>query len=58
MPGAGWISFDPTNRGMGGYNLVPVCVARNIRQTIPVSGSFAGGPIAFREMEVEVVVST
>lgn len=57
VPGAGWISFDPTNRGMGGYNLVPVCVARNIHQTIPVSGSFAGGPAAFREMEVEVVVS-
>ena len=57
VPGAGWISFDPTNRGVGGYNLVPVCVARDIRQTIPVSGSFVGSPDAFRDMEVEVLVS-
>ena len=27
VPGAGWITFDPTNRGVGGFNLVPVAVA-------------------------------
>ena len=23
VPGAGWITFDPTNRSVGGYNLIP-----------------------------------
>jgi hypothetical protein len=32
VPGAGWITFDPTNRGVGGHNLIPVAVARDIRQ--------------------------
>src|SRR5207253_6014596 len=42
VPGAGWISFDPTNRQMGGFNLIPVAVARNLSQAMPVSGSFVG----------------
>lgn len=37
VPGAGWITFDPTNRSLGGFNLIPIAVARDIRQTIPVS---------------------
>ena len=40
--GAGWITFDPTNRGVGGINLIPVAVARDIRQAVPVAGSFIG----------------
>ena len=24
VPGAGWITFDPTNRNVGGANLIPV----------------------------------
>ena len=36
VPGAGWITFDPTNRGVGGFNLIPVAV-RDIRQAMPVS---------------------
>jgi transglutaminase-like putative cysteine protease len=43
VPGAGWITFDPTNRQMGGFNLIPVAVARNLSQAMPVSGSFVGG---------------
>jgi Transglutaminase-like superfamily len=31
-PGAGWITFDPTNRHVGGFNLIPVTVARGIRK--------------------------
>jgi len=57
VPGAGWITFDPTNRSVGGYNLIPVAVARDIRQTMPVSGSFVGDRDAFREMEVRVRVA-
>ena len=57
VPGAGWITFDPTNRSVGGFNLIPVAVARHIRQTMPVSGSFAGAPDAFEAMDVQVQVA-
>ena len=42
VPGAGWITFDPTNRRLGGFNLIPVAVARDLSQAMPVSGSFLG----------------
>jgi transglutaminase-like putative cysteine protease len=58
VPGAGWITFDPTNRGVGGFNLIPVAVARNIRQAMPVAGSFEGPADAFRGMSVEVSVTS
>lgn len=57
VPGAGWISFDPTNRSVGGSNLIPVAVARNIGQAMPVSGSFVGNAAAFAGMWVEVDVT-
>ena len=57
VSGAGWISFDPTNRGVGGYNLIPVGVARDIRQVMPVIGSFVGAGDAFQSMSVEVAVT-
>ena len=58
VPGAGWITFDPTNRSVGGYNLVPVAVARHIRQTIPVAGSFVGDKDSLESMEVRVWISS
>lgn len=42
VTGAGWIAFDPTNRSVGGANLIPVAVGRDIRQVMPVAGSFVG----------------
>ncbi len=57
VPGAGWITFDPTNRSVGGFNLIPVAVARHISQTMPVSGSFAGDVGAFLGLEVTVTVT-
>ena len=57
VPGAGWIMFDPTNRSVGGFNLVPVAVARHIRQTMPVTGSFAGDPDVFDGLDVQVRVA-
>jgi transglutaminase-like putative cysteine protease len=57
VPGAGWITFDPTNRSVGGFNLIPVAVARDIRQTMPVSGTFVGDQDAFKEMDVRVQVA-
>ena len=58
VPGAGWITFDPTNRSVGGFNLIPVAVVRDIRQAMPVSGSFVGMADAFAGMSVEVLVTS
>ncbi len=57
LPGAGWITFDPTNRSVGSFNLIPVAVVRDIRQAIPVSGSFVGVHNAFLGMSVDVSVT-
>ena len=56
VPGAGWITFDPTNRSVGGFNLIPVAVARDIRHAMPVAGSFVGASDAFLGMSVQVRV--
>jgi transglutaminase-like putative cysteine protease len=58
IPGAGWITFDPTNRSVGGSNLIPVAVARDMRQVVPVSGSFVGPADAFAGMTVDISVSS
>lgn len=57
VPGAGWITFDPTNRSVGGRNLIPVAVARDIGQCMPVSGSFFGPSDSFLSMAVTVSVT-
>jgi transglutaminase-like putative cysteine protease len=57
VPGAGWITFDPTNRSVGGGNLIPVAVARHIGQATPVAGGFIGATDAFLGMTVEVAVT-
>ena len=57
LPGAGWITFDPTNRSVGGFNLIPVAVVRDIRQAMPVTGSFVGMTNAFQNMAVTVRVT-
>ena len=54
VPGAGWITFDPTNRNVGSFNLIPVAVARSIQQAMPVAGSFVGMSDAFLGMTVAV----
>lgn len=56
VPGAGWITFDPTNRSVGGANLIPVAVVRDIRQAVPLAGSFVGPPDALVGMSVDVAV--
>jgi transglutaminase-like putative cysteine protease len=56
VPGAGWITFDPTNNNLGAANLIPVAVARDIRLALPVTGSFVGASDAFASMSVEVGV--
>lgn len=56
VPGAGWIAFDPTNRSVGSQNLIPVAVARDMHQVVPVSGSFSGEHGALTDLTVEVSV--
>jgi len=56
VPGAGWVTFDPTNNRVGAADLIPVAVARDIRLALPVTGSFFGAPDAFESMAVEVSV--
>ncbi len=56
VPGAGWVTFDPTNQSVGGHNLVPVAVARSIDQAMPVSGSHSGAADQVVEMKVEVEI--
>src|SRR6516225_1392128 len=43
LPGAGWISYDPTNGTVNGANLIRVAATRDISQAIPIAGSFIGG---------------
>ena len=57
VPGAGWITFDPTNRAVGAGHLVPVAVARTIEQIAPVTGGFAGDPGDPLDMTVSVTVT-
>ncbi len=54
IPGAGWISFDPTNRSVGSGNLIPLAVARNITQVTPVAGTFLGTNVDLLSMEIMV----
>ncbi|TNM60264.1 transglutaminase family protein [Aliirhizobium smilacinae] len=56
VPGAGWITFDPTNCSMGSANLIPVAVTRDIASAVPVSGSFTGATDAFLSMDVTIEV--
>lgn len=56
LPGAGWVTFDPTNRTVGGFSLIPVAVGRDISQVVPVSGSFIGVPDDFLGMTVDVEI--
>ncbi|KAA5595968.1 transglutaminase family protein [Blastochloris sulfoviridis] len=58
VPGAGWITFDPTNQSVGGTNLIPIAVGRDIRQVMPVVGSFVGMTDAFMGLWVEVYVTS
>lgn len=57
LPGAGWISFDPTHRAVGGFNLIPLAVGRVIGQVMPMTGTFLGRTDAYQGMSVEVEVT-
>jgi transglutaminase-like putative cysteine protease len=56
LPGAGWITFDPTNNLIGGTDLVRVAYARHASFASPVSGTWRGAPADYLGMTVEVSV--
>ena len=56
LPGAGWIAYDPTNRTIGGGDLIRVAVTRDISQAVPIAGSFVGATNDYLGMTVDVSV--
>jgi transglutaminase-like putative cysteine protease len=54
LPGAGWLNFDPTNRITGGFDLIPVAIARHPGQAVPLDGSWFGDAGDYRGMTVSV----
>jgi transglutaminase-like putative cysteine protease len=42
LPGAGWMSFDPTNGIVGNRDLIRVAVVRDPRQALPLVGTWFG----------------
>lgn len=57
VPGAGWITFDPTNRAVGSAHLIAVAVGRVMSQIAPVMGSFRGAASDLMAMDVTVRVA-
>ena len=56
LPGAGWISFDPTNNLIGGTDLIGVGIARHASHALPVTGTWDGFPGDYLGMDVDVQV--
>jgi transglutaminase-like putative cysteine protease len=56
LPGAGWLTYDPTNNLTGGSQLVRVAVVRDPDHASPVSGSWYGTPGSFLGMSASVQV--
>jgi transglutaminase-like putative cysteine protease len=56
VPGAGWLTFDPTNLLYGGTDLIRVAVTRDAFQAAPVQGSFTGRVGDFLGMTIDVKV--
>jgi transglutaminase-like putative cysteine protease len=57
LPGAGWVSYDPTNRLTGGRDLVRVGHSRRPQEAVPLAGSWYGVPEVYIGMTVDVTVS-
>ncbi len=57
VPGAGWLTFDPTNTIYGGTDLIRVAVTRDAFQAAPVQGSFTGRVGDYLGMDIHVKVN-
>lgn len=56
LPGVGWLHCDPTNRISGGFELIPVAIARHPAQAIPLQGSWFGSGDDYGGMKVNVSI--
>jgi transglutaminase-like putative cysteine protease len=56
LPGAGWLTYDPTNNLTGGSQLVRVAMVRDPDHASPVSGSWYGTPGSYSGMSATVQV--
>lgn len=56
LPGAGWRSYDPTNRITAGFDLIRVAIARHPGQVLPLSGSWYGDAQDYLGMDVKVTI--
>jgi transglutaminase-like putative cysteine protease len=56
LPGAGWVSFDPTNPKAGSAHLIRVAHARDPIQALPLRGDWFGAKEDYLGMEVRVTV--
>jgi transglutaminase-like putative cysteine protease len=56
LPGAGWVSFDPTNPKAGSVNLIRVAHARDPIQALPLRGNWFGAKEDYLGMDVRVTV--
>ena len=56
LPGAGWVTYDPTNNLMGGHQLIRVGVVRDPAFAAPVSGSWYGEANAYLGLSTTVQV--
>ncbi len=57
LTGAGWVEFDPTNKLIGGRNLIRVAVTRDPKQAIPLGGTFTGAATDFLGMNIQVEIT-
>ena len=57
LPGAGWITLDPTHNSIGAAGLIPLAVGRANAQIMPVAGSFAGAASDALGMDVSVKIT-
>ena len=56
LPGAGWVTLDPTNNLLGGSQLIRVGVARDPSQASPISGNWFGAANSYLGMTATVQV--
>ncbi len=56
LPGVGWLDCDPTNRISGGFELIPVAIARHPAQASPLQGSWFGAANDYVGMNVNVSI--
>lgn len=57
LPGAGWVSFDPTNGIVGNRDLIRIAVVRDPTQAVPLLGTWTGEYGDYLGIDVDVRVT-